>query len=107
MVGVVSYVLGPGRTPMNPLEQVDLLGRPLGTRVDVADEAGDLVLLDRDGNLTDAAIVIGCDYTESLFERSDDPARTWLPAWACQRDAQDCTATRRFLIDHPAGMSES
>ncbi|MQA08647.1 MAG: hypothetical protein GEU98_08860 [Pseudonocardiaceae bacterium] len=123
MTGVVSYVLGPGRGPSTPLELVDRLGKPLSGLFPgdfaVPDELADLVLLNSSESLTDRAIEVGCEYTEALFGEVEDPARAWLPTWAWQRaeqvqrsvfeelisagDEHAYTATRRFLIENPAG----
>lgn len=122
MTGVVSHVLGPGRGPAGPLDLVRFLQAPLSELLpgaDVPDALGNLVLLDRSGELTDGAVEVGCEYTEALFEAVDDPAQQWLPSWAWQRaeqvqravfdrlissgNTQHYTVSRRFLIEHPAG----
>lgn len=122
MTGVVSYVLGPGLGPAGPLELVELLHKPLSRLLGAVghpSELGDLVLLGPDEQLTDAAIEVGCEYTQALFENVDDPGQRWLPSWAWQRaeqvqrlvfeslissgDEQHYATTRRFLIEHPAG----
>jgi hypothetical protein len=93
------------------------LAKLLGSEA-AANELGNLVFLDPQDRLTDAAVEIGCEYTEALFA-SDDPGQDWLPSWAWQRAEQvqrrvfealissgaeaEYTVARRFLIEHPAG----
>jgi len=124
MTGVLMHALGPGQGPTNPLEVVEFLRHPLGKLLGpaaVTGELGELVLLDADDRLTDAAIEVGCDYNEALFA-SEDPGQSWLPLWAWQRAEQvqrrvfqalvssgseaDYAAARRFLIEHPSGDGE-
>jgi hypothetical protein len=121
MTGVLMHTLGPAGGPSTPLEVVEFLRHPLAKLLGPAaavDELGDLVFLDAEDRLTDAAVEIGCEYTEALFA-GDDPGRDWLPSWAWQRAEQvqrrvfealissgteaEYTAARRFLIEHPAG----
>jgi len=122
MTGVVMNALGPGRGPVTPAELVAALRVPLrGLLPPLPSGAGEsvdeVVILDGE-ELTDTAYEVGCEYTEALFETSD-PAKEWLPAWARQRAEQveralfeeliqrgsdeEYTATRRFLVDCPAG----
>jgi hypothetical protein len=122
MTGVVSFALGPGRGPAEPLELVQCLRQPLVGILGATgglERLGELVLLDPDDQLTDAAIEVGCEYTQALFNDVDDPGSRWLPSWAWQRAEQvqrrvferlvssgsdeAYRATRRFLIEHPAG----
>ena len=79
-----------------------------------------VVLLDGDDRLTDGAMDIACDYNQVLFH-GRDPASDWLPGWAWQRGeqverllfqsliqsgGQDAyVASRRFVIERPAGAS--
>jgi hypothetical protein len=122
MTGVVMNALSPGNGPVTPVALVAALRVPLGGLLPplpdgAVEEVDRLVVLDGD-TLTDAAFEVGCDYTEALFH-SSDPAEAWLPSWARQRAEQieralfeeliqrgseeQYTATRRFLIDCPAG----
>lgn len=121
MTGVLMHALGPGQGPSSPLEVVEFLHHPLAKLLGseaAANELGNLVFLDPQDRLTDAAVEIGCEYTEALFA-SDDPGQDWLPSWAWQRAEQvqrrvfealissgaeaEYTVARRFLIEHPAG----
>jgi hypothetical protein len=121
MTGVLMHALGPGQGPSSPLEVVEYLRHPLAKLLGPAAahaELGALVFLDGEDRLTDAAVEIGCEYTEALF-RGDDPGQGWLPSWAWQRAEQvqrrvfealissgteaEYTSARRFLIEHPAG----
>lgn len=121
MTGVLMHALGPGQGPASPLEVVEFLRHPLAKLLGptaAAGELGDLVLLDAEDRLTDAAVEVGCEYTEALFG-TEDPGQGWLPPWAWQQAEQvqrrvfealigsgseaDYAAARRFLIEHPAG----
>lgn len=120
MAGVVAYALGPGRGPGGPLELVESLRQPLSKFLGPASDdgvAGGVVLLDAQGELTDAAFEVAGEYTQALFDTAD-PGERWLPRWAWQRaeqvergvfenltsgTADEYVASRRFLIEHPAG----
>ncbi|SDY77314.1 hypothetical protein SAMN05216215_1034102 [Saccharopolyspora shandongensis] len=121
MTGVIMQAYPPGCGPSTPAELVALLRRPLGELLPGTRKASALdavVLLDPEDALSDDAMEIVCDYTQALFD-SEDPATAWLPRWAWQRaeqieqelfqtliqagDAAVYTASRRFLIEHPAG----
>jgi len=123
MTGMVMNALGPGSGPGSPVELVATLHEPLGGLLPplpagTVEEVDGLVVLDGD-TLTDPAYEVGCEYTEALFQ-SSDPSEEWLPSWARQRAEQvervlfeeliqrgsdeQYSATRRFLIDCPAGM---
>ncbi|MFI5734970.1 hypothetical protein ACIA49_32965 [Kribbella sp. NPDC051587] len=123
MAGVIMNIHGLRQQIRTPMELVSALQRPVGEllETDTPDEALDaLVLLDEDGCLSEGALDVATDYTFALFDGDADPASTWLPAWAWQRDEQVeralfqslraagdqavYTATRRFLIDRPAGQ---
>jgi pPIWI_RE three-gene island domain Y/REase associating with pPIWI_RE len=122
MTGVVMYALGPGSGPVTPVELVATLRVPLGSLLPPlpsgeTEAVDDLVILKGD-ELTDAAYEVGCEYTQALFD-TGGPAEEWLPPWARQRAEQverdlfeeliqrgsdeQYAATRRFLIDWPAG----
>jgi pPIWI_RE three-gene island domain Y/REase associating with pPIWI_RE len=122
MTGVVMNALGPGSGPITPLALVEALRAPLSGLLPqlptgAVEEVDRLLVLDHD-ELSDAAYEVGCEYTEALFLNSD-PAEEWLPSWARQRAEQveralfeeliqrgsdeQYRATRRFLVDCPAG----
>lgn len=122
MTGVVMHALGPGSGPVTPIELVGALQAPLGgllppLRSGETEAVDELVILEGD-ELTDAAYEVGCEYTQALFD-TGGPDEQWLPPWARQRAEQieralfeeliqrgsddQYTATRRFLIDCPAG----
>jgi hypothetical protein len=122
MTGVVMNALGAGCGPVTPAELVAALHVPLRGLLPplpsgAVERVDELVVLDGE-ELADAAYEVGCEYTEALFETSD-PGSEWLPAWARQRTEQveralfeeliqrgsdgEYTATRRFLVDCPAG----
>lgn len=121
MAGVIMRMFPPGSGPLTPAEVVASLHRPLGELLPRTDEPSELdgvVLLDSDDILSDEAMEIVCDYARALFD-SEDPATTWLPRWAWQRaeqverelfqalidagDAAVYTASRRFVVEYPAG----
>src|SRR5215467_7320446 len=63
MTGVLMHALGPARGPSSPLEVVEFLRHPLAKLLDpeaAFDELNDLVFLDSEDRLTDAAVEIGC-----------------------------------------------
>ncbi len=123
MTGVVVHALGPMHTPLEPTRLIELLHGPLSALVGSGSPVSEVVLLEPDGEVADAAIDIACEYAEALFENSSDPARTWLPSWTWQRreqversvyegliangDQRAYEATRRFLIEHPVGDARS
>lgn len=120
MTGVIMRALGPGRGPVTPAELIENLSRPLGdwlpgVMTDQSLEA--LVILDSDGQLTDATYEVGCDYTVEVLSGHDTGA-SWLPAWRVHRAEQveqsafhalrsgtdgDYSRGRRFVIENPAG----
>jgi pPIWI_RE three-gene island domain Y/REase associating with pPIWI_RE len=121
MTGVIMNARGPGIGPVTPAELVALLHRPLGYLLPSVDEPSALdavTLLDADGELSEAAMEIACDYNHALFD-GRDPATEWLPRWAWQRaeqverqafqslvqagDQVAYTASRRFVVERPAG----
>src|SRR5215831_15852672 len=85
MTGVIMNARGPDG-PVTPAELVALLYRPLGYLLPSLDEPSALdavTLLDADGELSEAAMEIACDYSHALFD-GRDPATEWLPWWAWQ-----------------------
>jgi len=120
MTGVIMRALGPGCGPVTPAQLVDALRQPLGDWLPAA--AADpvvaaLVILDRDGQLTDATYELGCDYTVEVLSGEDTGDR-WLPNWRIHRaeqvehaafrvliagTADQYSRGRRFVIDNPAG----
>lgn len=122
MTGVVMHTFGPAAGPTTPAELLAMLHRPLGELLPDSGEPSaldSLVLLDADDLLSDEAMEIACDYNQALFEADADPATEWLPRWAWQRaeqverqlfqslilagDQSVYTASRRFIVEHPAG----
>jgi hypothetical protein len=125
MTGVIMGTFGPGAGPATPHELVAFLRRPLGELLPAGGEHSpldDVVLLDDENRLTDAAMDIACDYNHVLFH-GRDPASDWLPGWAWQRGEQverqlfqnlvqsgnqsAYEASRRFVIEQPAGMQRA
>ncbi|MCC3326477.1 restriction endonuclease-related protein [Nocardia abscessus] len=121
MTGVVMQVVGPSDTSFTPTMLIEKLHQPLSSLVGLGSPVSDVVLLNADGSVSDAAVDIACEYAEGLFTDSADPAKDWLPSWTWQRqeqveravysgliahgDQHAYEATRRFLIEHPAGDS--
>ena len=123
MTGVVMYVLGPGHDSISPIQLVERLHRPLrelSTGFGDSPWLGEITLLDRNDQLTDAAVEVAFEYTQALFGETDS-ARRWLPTWTWQRAEQierqvfdgllrtasneGYSTSRRFLIEHPAGSA--
>jgi hypothetical protein len=120
MTGIIMRSLGPGHRPVTPTELITALRRPLGDWIPGAttDPAlAALVILDSDGQLTDATYEIGCDYTAEVISGHDNGDR-WLPGWRIHRaeqvehaafhalvagTADQYSRGRRFIIDNPAG----
>lgn len=121
MTGVIMNARGPGDGLVTPAELVALLHRPLGELLPFVDEPSVLdavILLNADGDLSEEAMEIACDYNHALFD-GHDPATEWLPRWAWQRaeqverqvfqslvqagDQVAYTASRRFVVERPAG----
>lgn len=114
-------VFGPSDASFTPAMLIKALHHPLSALVGPDSPVGDVVLLNADGSISDAAVDIACEYAEGLFTDSADPAADWLPSWTWQRqeqverevyagliahgDQHAYAATRRFLIEHPAGNS--
>ncbi len=121
MTGVVMEAHGPGQGPTTPLDLVDCLRHPLG-QLPVVAAAGDetitrTVLLDAADQLTADAYDLACEYALPV----GGPPETvdWLPSWTRQhadqirdeafqtlregRSQESYVASRRFLIEHPAG----
>lgn len=123
MAGVIMNVHGSRVQVRTPMDLVSALHRPVSELLPDGTEPGPLdtlVLLDGNDELTDSALEIATDYTFALFEGEFDPAADWLPSWSWQRDEQVersvfqtlwqagdqavYTASRRFLIEQPAGL---
>lgn len=122
MTGVISFALGPGAGPQNPVALIRALQAPIAGLLPDSTDGGDvasLVLLDDAGRLTPDALDRACEYTQALFEYSDDSGAEWLPTWAWQRaetvqrtvyeglregTREQYTAGRRYLIENPAGL---
>lgn len=123
MAGVIMHVQASKSQIRTPMDLVAALRRPIVELLPEVSEGsvlGSLVLLDEADGLTDAALEVAADYTFALFDREADPATSWLPKWAWQRDEQVeravfqatvqtgdqkvYTASRLFLIEHPAGV---
>ncbi|MEV4252728.1 hypothetical protein AB0J52_06115 [Spirillospora sp. NPDC049652] len=129
MTGFVMEAHGPGSGPVTPLALVDALRRPLGELpiFTDADDAAygalrEVVLLapDEEGRdrLSAAAHDLACEHVVPLD--SDANTNGWLPSWtrmnadrirtrtfaamAGPNDQRLYVASRRFLIEHPAGL---
>lgn len=121
MTGVVMEAHGPGKGPVTPKELVDCLRKPLrgllaGVRGQPA-ELVDVVLLDKEGRLTEHAYDLVCEHVVPLKASAGAPS--WLPTWTTMHSDQirqrvfttmiattkqdEYVASRRFLIEHPAG----
>jgi hypothetical protein len=121
MTGVVMEAHGPGKGPVTPAELVDRLRLPLrgllaGVREQPA-ELADVVLLDDGGRLTENAYDLVCEHVIPLKDAAG--AQSWLPTWTTMHSDQirqrvftamiastrqdEYVASRRFLIEHPAG----
>jgi hypothetical protein len=126
MTGVIMVELGPDRGPVTPMDLIRCLRRPLGPLLPpltTVAESGDsriegISLLTADDVLSPEAYEIGSDYVREVIGGLD-PGHDWLPKWSWMR-AEDLehqlfgaligpgkqstyTASRRFLIEHPAG----
>ncbi|MGW8570204.1 pPIWI_RE_Y domain-containing protein [Streptomyces niveus] len=127
MTGVVMEVHGPGRGPASPAALIDCLRAPLGElpvfagSSDDEDSAiADAVLLDRHDRMTPEVDDLICEYALPLA--GTFAAEAWLPTWTRMhadhirqqafaslietRSQEDYVASRKFLIDHPAGSRE-
>ncbi|MFE2040857.1 hypothetical protein ACFXAZ_07965 [Streptomyces sp. NPDC059477] len=128
MTGVVMEAHGPGRGPTTPLELVGCLRQPLGRLPALSAQADEpiaqAVLLDSDDRLTSDAYDLACEYAlpvggPSASDRWKPTWAQWMPTWTWMhadkirgdtfnalRDGngqEGYVASRRFLIEHPAG----
>ncbi|WP_027930275.1 restriction endonuclease-related protein [Amycolatopsis thermoflava] len=121
MTGVVMEVHGPGRGPVTPAALIESLHTPLrGLLVGIPQEAAelaDIVLLNGNGNLTERAYDLVCEHVVPLREAAG--AQPWLPTWVTMNsdqirhraftamiattDQDEYVASRKFLVEHPAG----
>ncbi|CAM5571232.1 MULTISPECIES: restriction endonuclease-related protein [Streptomyces] len=121
MTGVVMEAHGPGRGPTTPLDLVGCLRRRLGLLPALAEgtdeEIAQVVLLGNDDRLTSDAHDLACEYALPVGGPSD--SAQWMPTWTrmhtdqirsmtfnalIQGNGQESyVASRRFLIEHPAG----
>ncbi|SMF38938.1 hypothetical protein [Streptomyces sp. Amel2xC10] len=121
MTGVVMEAHGPGHGPTTPLDLVACLRERLGLLPALAagtDEAiAQVVLLDSDDRLTSDAYDLASEYALPVGGPSD--AAQWMPSWTWMRADQirsetfialiegngqeSYVASRRLLIEHPAG----
>ncbi|MCX5233832.1 hypothetical protein OG824_01090 [Streptomyces prunicolor] len=121
MTGVVMEAHGPGRGPMAPLDFVACLRQRLGLLPALAagtDETiAQVVLLDDNDRLTSEAYDLATEYALPVGGPSD--SERWMPSWTWMRADQirsdtfnalmegngqeSYVASRRFLIEHPAG----
>lgn len=124
MTGIVMEVHGPGKGPTTPAELVDCLGRKIGALLATVggwpDELAEVILLDQVGRLTPHAYDLVCEHVVPLKGAAE--ADTWLPAWVrmhsdqirqrvfttmiATRKQEEYVASRRFLVEHPAGSEE-
>ncbi|WP_409465196.1 hypothetical protein [Amycolatopsis sp. GA6-003] len=124
MTGVVMAAHGPGKGPVTPAELAEALHRPLGELPCLKDcpetEAAEMILLEN-GQLTAAVYDLACEYSAPLGEAIGRAA--WLPTWTRMRADQirqeaytamiatgrqeDYVASRKFLIEHPAGQFDT
>jgi hypothetical protein len=121
MAGVIFHVLGADSPVTGPMELIDYLRRPLrGLFVDLAedDPIGQIVFIAANGLVVPEVYELGAEYMQGLFEVGGEKDSEWLPPFARQvaeqverevygamgaGTAEQYTATRRFLIEHPAG----
>ncbi|MET9146278.1 hypothetical protein ACIGZH_32005 [Streptomyces sp. NPDC058319] len=121
MTGVVMEAHGPGQGPTTPLDLVACLRRPLGQlpvfAVDADETITGLVLLDAEDRLTAGAYDLACEYALPVGIPPD--TTHWMPTWTwmhadeirahtfnalIEGNRQEYyVASRRFLIEHPAG----
>ncbi len=124
MTGVLMAAHGPGRGPSTPSELAKALHRRLGDLPFLQDcpeaEAAEMILLEN-GQLTAAVYDLACEYSAPLGETIGRAA--WLPTWTRMRADQirqeayaamtatgrqeDYVASRKFLIEHPAGQFDA
>ncbi|MFD5552630.1 hypothetical protein ACFWIA_02180 [Streptomyces sp. NPDC127068] len=127
MTGVVMEAHGPGRGPVSPSALIDCLRDPLGELPTFAESGetedsavADAVLLDSHDRLTPDVHDLVCEYALPLAGTIE--AEAWLPTWTRMhadhirrqafaslietRSQDDYVASRKFLIDHPAGSRE-
>jgi len=121
MTGVVMEAHGPGRGPMTPLDLIASLRVPLG-RIPAVEDTNDdvisqVVLLDEEDRLTSDAYDLACEYALPVGGLPEWDQ--WMPRWTWMRADQirgetfialiegngqdNYVASRRFLIENPAG----
>lgn len=123
MTGVVMEAHGPGLGPTTPLGFIGCLRQRLGLMPALARNADvaitQAVLLDDEDRLTSDAYDLACEYALSVGGPSSSSA--WMPTWTRMRSdrirgetfktliegngQEGYTASRRFLIEHPAGST--
>ncbi|MFF9580758.1 hypothetical protein [Streptomyces achromogenes] len=121
MTGVVMEAHGPGRGPTTPLDLVACLRQPLGLLPALAEDPdqaiAQVVLLDGHDRLTADAYDLASEYALPVGDLGN--SAQWLPTWTWMqadriRDEtfialiegngqERYVASRRFLIEHPAG----
>ncbi|MBT2208729.1 hypothetical protein [Actinomadura sp. NEAU-AAG7] len=131
MTGFVMEAHGPGSGPDTPLALVDALRRPLGTLPIFAEAGGSgdeglrrVVLIEAGeggDQLSATAHDLVCEHVIPLDAEAD--AHSWLPSWtrmdadrirarafaamAGPSDQHIYVASRRLLIEHPAGLERT
>ncbi|MFD9716104.1 hypothetical protein [Streptomyces sp. NPDC059076] len=127
MTGVVMEAHGPGRGPASPSALVRCLRARLGELPAFAGSGetedpavADAILLDSRDQLSPDVYDLICEYALPLASTIE--AEAWLPTWTRMhadhirqqafaslietRSQEDYVASRKFLIDHPAGSRE-
>ncbi|MFJ6677436.1 hypothetical protein ACIQMJ_40590 [Actinosynnema sp. NPDC091369] len=121
MTGVIMEAHGPGSGPVTPAELVERLHRPLGGLLagvwGQSTELADVVLLDREGRLSEEAYDLVSEHVVPL--NGSTATQPWLPTWVTMHSDQirqlvfttmvattkqdEYVASRKFLVQHPAG----
>ncbi|WP_416873697.1 hypothetical protein [Kitasatospora sp. SC0581] len=122
MTGVVMEAHGPGHGPTTPIGLISCLRRRLGLLPALAGgrntEISQVVLLGSDDRLTPDAYDLACEYALPVHGAPDAPQ--WMPTWTWMhadqirrhtfktlmdgRDQERYVASRRFLVENPAGL---